>query len=85
MAERRALPTDQEVRAYMRKLKGFRESLSPREQHMLDAVVLSAYWADEEDVDTRAYELPKPAAIYDETAAAPPLDATGWGKVLGNV
>ncbi len=81
MADRTALPTDQEVRAYMRKLKGFRDSLAPREQRMLDAVVLAAYWPDEQ-ADTQAYGLSMPTTIYDDTTGLPPLQAIPWGKVL---
>ena len=50
MAEQSKLPTHEERRAYMRKLKAFRDNLSPREQRMLDAVVVASYWPAEDAV-----------------------------------
>ena len=84
MADSKTLPTDQELRAYMRKLKTFRDTLAPREQRMLDAVVLAAYWADE-SADTHGYTLLTPVTIYDENATLPPLDVVPWGKALGTI
>ncbi len=84
MAQQRALPTDREVRTYMHKLKSFRDSLSPAEQRMLDAVVVASFWPDESDADTRGYRLAPPHTLYDEAAGLPPLDATPWAKVMGN-
>jgi hypothetical protein len=84
MADRGTLPSDQEVRSYMRKLKAFRDSLAPREQRMLDAVVVAAYWPDAGG-DTQAYGLPMPTTIYDDTTGLPPIQMIPWGKVLGNI
>ena len=84
MAEQRALPSDQELRSYMRKLKGFRESLSPREQRMLDAVVVASYWPDDGSADTQGYRLQPPQTIYDEDATTPPFDVTPWAKAIRN-
>jgi hypothetical protein len=84
MAEQRPRPTDQEVRTYMHKLKGFRDSLSPREQRMLDAVVLASYWPDESSADTHGYRHLTPPTLYDEDAATPPFDTTPWAKALDN-
>ena len=81
MADKGALPSDQELRSYMGKLKAFRDSLPAREQRMLDAVVLAAYWP-EDGADTRAYGLSMPTTIYDETAGMPPLQMSPWGKAL---
>jgi hypothetical protein len=84
VADQRALPTDQEVRSYMHKLKGFREGLSPREQRMLDAVVVASYWPDDTSADTHGYRLLPPQTIYDEDATTPPFDTTPWAKALNN-
>ncbi|HLH26664.1 MAG TPA: hypothetical protein VK066_29425 [Chloroflexota bacterium] len=84
MAERGTLPSDQEVRAYMHKLKAFRDSLAPTEQRMLDAVVLAAYWP-EDRADTHGYGLPMPTTIYDDTSGLPPIQMIPWGKVLGAI
>jgi hypothetical protein len=83
MSEPRALPTDQEVRTYMQKLKRFRDSLSPREQRMLDAIVVASYWPDEPTADTHGYRLAPPHTIYDDANGLPPFDATPWAKALG--
>jgi hypothetical protein len=84
MAEQRALPTDHEVRTYMYKLKGFRDSLTPTEQRMLDAVVVASFWA-EESGDTHGYGIMPPHTIYDDGAGLPPIDMTPWGKVFGTM
>ena len=85
MADRGAIPTDKEVRTYMHKLKAFRESLPPREQRMLDAVVLASYWPEEDHGDTRGYGLLMPSTIYDDTTTLPPIQTVPWGKVLGTI
>ena len=84
MAEKRALPADQERRTYMRKLKAFRESLTPREQRMLDALVLASYWPGGSD-EVQGYRLLPPDTIYDEGWTLPPFETTPWGKILGTV
>jgi hypothetical protein len=84
MADRGTLPSDQEVRTYMYKLKAFRDSLGPSEQRMLDAVVLASYWP-EDQADTRAYGIMMPTTIYDETTGLPPIESMPWGKILGTM
>jgi len=65
MTEQSQLPTQEERRAYMRKLKAFRDDLSPREQRMLDAVVLASFWPATDAV--HGYQSIKPPhTIYDE-------------------
>ena len=85
MAEQRALPTDQEVRRYMHKLKGFRDGLSPAEQRMLDAVVVASFWPDDNSGDTHGYGLMPPHTIYDDGAGVPPFDRTPWAKAFGYI
>jgi hypothetical protein len=68
----------------MHKLKAFRDSLAPREQRMLDAVVVAAYWPDD-GADTQAYGLSMPTTIYDDTTDLPALQTIPWGKVLTTI
>jgi hypothetical protein len=84
MADRGTLPSDQEVRTYMHKLKAFRDSLVPTEQRMLDAVVLASYWPEDQS-DTQAYGLSMPTTIYDDTSGMPPIQSIPWGKILGTI
>lgn len=79
-----AIPSDQELRRYMRKLKAFRDSLAPTEQRMLDAVVVAAYWPDD-GADTKAYGLSMPTTIYDDTTELPPIQTIPWGKFLTTI
>jgi hypothetical protein len=79
MAERSALPTHEQRRAYMQKLKAFRESLSPAEQRMLDAVVLASYWPGGSP-EVQGYRLQPPQTIYDEEVNPKPFEDTPWGK-----
>jgi hypothetical protein len=82
MAEKSALPTHEERRAYMRKLKAFRESLSPSEQRMLDAVVVASYWPTSGS-DVQGYtSIVPPYTIYDESTEPRPFELTPWGKVF---
>jgi hypothetical protein len=83
MADRGTLPSDQEVRTYMHKLKAFRDSLVPTEQRMLDAVVLASYWP-EDQADTKGYGLSMPTTIYDDTSGTP-IRSMPWGKILGTI
>ena len=84
MAEQSKLPTQEERRAYMRKLKAFRDDLSPREQRMLDAVVLASFWPATDAV--HGYQSIKPPqTIYDEGAFPGPFESTPWGVNLGNL
>ncbi len=84
VAEKRALPTDAEVRTYMRKVRGFRDSLNPGEQRMLDAIVVASFWPEEGAADTRGYRLLPPHTIYDEDTGLPPFDVTPWARAWGN-
>ena len=84
MAEQSNLPTHEERRTYMRKLKAFRDNLSPREQRMLDAVVVASYWPAEDAV--HGYQaIQPPHTIYDEGVFPQPFEATPWALNLGNV
>ena len=85
MADRPALPTDDERRAYIRKLKTFRAELSPREQRMLDAIVFASYYPGGNQSEVEGYRLLPLDTIYDDQGAQPPLDNSPWGKVLGNI
>jgi hypothetical protein len=68
----------------MLKLKSFRETLTPREQRMLDAVVLASFWPGGPEREVEGYRLLPLEAIYDGSSAM--LDAdTPWVKLLGNV
>ena len=84
MAENRALPSDHERRAYMLKLKAFRESLSPREQRMLDAVVLASYWPGG-DGEVQGYRLLPLPDIYDYDLPMPEFLASPWSKAFANI
>jgi hypothetical protein len=84
MADRGTLPSDQEVRTYMHKLKAFRESLASTEQRMLDAVVVASYWPGD-GADTQGYGLMPPTTIYDDTSTLPPIQTIPWGKILGTI
>jgi hypothetical protein len=80
MAQDNTLPSDQERRAYMLKLKAFRETLSPREQRMLDATVLASFWPAG-SAEVEGYRLLPIDSIYDEGWTIPPLnDTTPWVK-----
>ena len=83
MADKSALPTHEERRAYMRKLKAFRESLSPSEQRMLDAVVVASYWPTS-DTEVQGYQakIVPPYTIYDDGIEPTPFETTPWGKVF---
>jgi hypothetical protein len=84
MAEQSKLPTHEERRAYMRKLKAFRDNLSPREQRMLDAVVVASYWPATDAV--QGYQsIGAPHTIYDEGAFPQPFESTPWALNLGNI
>ena len=84
MAEQSKLPTQEERRAYMRKLRAFRDDLSPREQRMLDAVVVASFWPATDAV--HGYQsIQPPHTIYDEGAFPQPFESTPWGVNLGNV
>jgi hypothetical protein len=83
MAERGAIPGAEERRAYLLKLKQFRESLSPREQRMLDAVVLASYWPGGQP-EVHGYRLVPPLTIYDGGAIPEPFTDTPWGIILGS-
>jgi hypothetical protein len=68
----------------MYKLKAFRDSLEPREQRMLDAVVVAAYWPDD-GADTQAYGMSMPTTIYDDTTNLPPIQMIPWGRILSTM
>ena len=85
MADKHALPTDHERRAYMLKLKAFRESLSPREQRMLDAVVLASYWPGGSAGEVEGYRLLPLDAIYDENWTKPRFEDSPWGRAFGYI
>jgi hypothetical protein len=85
MPEQAAFPTAHEHRAYMLKLKAFRESLSPREQRMLDAMVLAAYWPEEGSAEVQGYRLLPLETIYDEETVPPPLERLLWGKLFATL
>ena len=80
MADKGTMPTHEERRAYMRKLKAFRESLSPSEQRMLDAVVVASYWPTS-DGEVQGYiSLVPPYTIYDDSSEPKPFETTPWGR-----
>ncbi len=84
MAEKSAVPTHEERRAYMRKLKAFRETLSPSEQRMLDAVVVASYWpaSGSEVQGYQQYKLVPPQTIYDDGIEPKPFETTPWGQMF---
>ena len=84
MSSAGALPTHDEHRAFMHHLKAFRDSLSDREQRMLDAVVLAAYWpGGRSGEDVQGYRLLPYDAIWgtDESVRLP-IDNTTWAATL---
>jgi len=85
MANVPALPTDDERRAYIRKLKAFRAELSPREQRMLDAIVFASYNPGGTQAEVEGYTLVPPHTIYDDHGTLPPIDGTPWGTILGTI
>ena len=84
MANLPALPTDDERRAYIRKLKTFRAELSPGEQRMLDAMVFASHYPGGVQAEVQGYRLLPPNTIYDDHGT-PPIDGTPWGTILGTI
>jgi hypothetical protein len=85
LAEKHAVPTDQERRAYMLKLKSFRETLTAREQRMLDAVVLASFWPGGPEREVEGYRLLPLDSIYDDSWTMPDPDTVPWLKLLSYV
>ena len=78
------LPSDAERIAFMHRVRAFRDSLSDREQSMLDALVLAAYWPSEGGQDVKGYRLLPWDSIWGEEQTALPFDNSTWATMLAN-
>ncbi len=78
MAANQPLPVDSTRRSFLRKLKTFRHGLTPRQQRMLDAVVLASYWPDATSPPAGGRRLDSTEALYDELSPS----ASSWDAVL---